>query len=70
MKKIPLFKLQHYNFWIGTQTYRWSPGAGAAGGEDLHSSDPAHTIDNLAVDAARHPTPRDELAEVSVTGEL
>ena len=36
-----LFKFQHHYFRIGSETQRRSPGADAAGGEDLHAADAA-----------------------------
>lgn len=65
-----LFEFQHDDFRIGPQAQGRTPGPGAAGSEDLHSADPAQAVDELAVDSASDPTPGNELAEVSVSGEL
>ena len=65
-----LDEFQHYDFGVGTQADWGAPGAGAAGGEDLHFSDAAQAVDELAIHAAGHPAPGNELAEVRVPGEL
>ena len=63
-----LFKLEEHDLRIGSQAQRRSPGAGSAGSEDLHFSDAAQPVDELPVDAASHPTPGDELANVRMSG--
>lgn len=65
-----LFELQDNNLGIGTEPERWTPSAGPAGGEDLHLANAAQAVNELAVHAAGHPAPGDELAEMSVAGEL
>lgn len=67
---IQLDKFQNNDFGIGTEAQGWSPSARTARGEDLHFADAAEAVNELAVDAARHPAPRNELSDVRVAGEL
>ena len=65
-----LFELQDYNFGIGAEAQWWAPSAGAAGREDLHFADAAEAVNELAINAASHPAPGNELADMGVAGEL
>lgn len=63
-------EFEHDDFGIGAEAEWRAPSSGAAGGEDLEVADAAESVNELAIDAAREPVPRDELAEVGVAGEL
>src|SRR3974390_3505001 len=63
-------ELQDHDFRIGTEAQWRSPGSGAARGEYLHFADAAESIDKLAINPARHPTPWDKLSHMRVAGKL
>src|ERR1700739_4868605 len=65
-----LFEFQHHDLRIRAQAKRRSPGARAARSEHLHPADAAQGGHKLAVDAATHPPPWNELPEMRVAGQL
>ena len=65
-----LLELKHHDLGIRSEAERRSPSSCSARREDLHFSDPAQAINKLPVTPPRHPTPRYELPQVSVPGEL
>src|SRR5271155_4353283 len=65
-----LLELEHHNLGIRSQPQRRSPGSCSARSENLHLPNPAQAIHELPVNPPRHPTPRQELAKVRMTGQL